>query len=667
MAGRYNLIEEYAEGDSGEVDDVGLAPYWVLCAVRLKTPLSYSRDQKKSVLNASEAGQIRGMTIITSDCVKLNIQGSKGQHTKQLTATLLQTHTNYLIDLLPSDWLLAWIVHGKDKLDKLVERIKKLEPCNKWDDGLKFVGRVESVYKDQDRDPETGKKRAAYSLTAFGFRELDTSIFYDPFLRSVDTAQVGTWMARIGLDIREIFANTATDGQSDNVHLLISKFLEVFVGRGLPKEINTSQAPQLRQATSGGIVDGGKSEEAPFAYLVPKEVGDLLGKKSRSKKGGILAYADLMELLFGVQKYNEHEDATDWKAFIPDIAGDDALTTGSQRYTGTPLMGAFLPLMPNFDNRPMWSVLQQYLNPPINEMYTCLRVNEQGSVVPTIVLRQIPFTTPVLAAKIERGAVEGGAMTYTGFMDVPRWVLPAVLIERMRVGRSDATRCNFVHVYGQNADVASNVGMSQQLAQNQPIRDDFDIQRSGLHALMTTVACREINKVGNVPSKWMELIADRAIGSQYTLNGTVQTLGIEAPICEGDNLEFGNAVFHIESVGHSCSIDTGSGSRSWMTFMTLTNGLRVATVQTHDGADGPESFSSTTDQAENDKFPLYPGLTDEDQRELDPRTGVDDNHENEKVDTDSNKLLPFDPGDSAATDSERAETSGPPGVSPPRI
>lgn len=649
MAGRYNIVREYADTDAPEtVDDVATAPYWVLCAVRLNKPLSYSRDQKRSVSkDTSEGAQIRGITIITSDCLQLQIQGSKGQHTKQLSATLLQTHTNYLIDLLPSDWLLAWIVHGEEKQRDLVERIKKLEPCNKWDDGLKFVGRVESVRKAMDRNRETGAKSTRYSLTAYGFRELDTAIFYDPFLRSVDTAQVGTWMARIGLDIRQLFKNTSTQGQQDNVHELIPALMEVFIGRGLPKEANTSQNPRLQQTTGGGIVDGGKPEEAPFAYLVPKEVGDLLGKKSRSKKGGILAYADVLELLFGVQKYNEHENATDWKAFVPDIDADSDLTTGSQRYTGVPMMGAFLPLMPNFDNRPMWSVLQQYLNPVVNEMYTCLRVNEQGSVVPTVVLRQIPFTTPVLAAKLDNLAQYGGngGMPYTGFMDVPRWVLHPVLIEHMDIGRSDATRCNFVHVYGQNADVATNVGMSQQLAQNPPIRDDFDIQRSGLHTLMTTVACREVNKVGNVPSKWIELIADRAIGSQYTLNGSVVTLGIEAPICEGDNLEFGNAVFHIESVAHTCSVETGTGRSAWSTTLTLTNGLRAGTARRNDPEVGGGSSSSTADQAGGDKFPLYPGLVNDDGTELDPRTGVDDNHENEKVDpAKKEEVMPFDPG-----------------------
>jgi hypothetical protein len=62
-------------------------------------------------------------------------------------------------------------------------------------------------------------------------------------------------------------------------------------------------------------------------------------------------------------------------------------------YTGTELLGTFLPVMPELTNKPLWSVLQQFLNPTVNEMYTCLRVNKDNRVVPTLVVRQIPFTT----------------------------------------------------------------------------------------------------------------------------------------------------------------------------------------------------------------------------------------------------------------------------------
>jgi hypothetical protein len=267
--------------------------------------------------------------------------------------------------------------------------------------------------------------------------------------------------------------------------------------------LNTTDDGTFRQTTGGGATEGddGKVTEAPFAYLVPKEVGDLLGKESSdvSKAGGILAYADIMELVFGVQKY-ESTSADDVGVFTPTIDTDNELTRGNHRFTGIDMMGSFLPLMPSFDNSPLWSVLQQYLNPVINEMYTCLRINERGKVVPTMVLRQIPFTTDVLANKIEHSASTDGLPPYTAFSNLPQWVLPGVLVESFDIGRSDANRCNFVHVYGQNADIANNVPITSQIVLNPPIRDDLDIQRSGLHSFMAVVAARLADQVGTCPA-----------------------------------------------------------------------------------------------------------------------------------------------------------------------
>jgi hypothetical protein len=641
MAGTYNLITEFSADT--EADDVSSSPYWVLAVVRLAKPLSYSRNDKKSVsLDPTEGAKVRGgkTLIITDDCLQMSIQGAKESHIKSLSAMLIQTRLNYLTELLPGDWILAWIVHGKDKQQALVKKIKQGKACNGFNDGLKFVGRIESVRKRGVRDPGSGTKTSRYALQCYGFRELDTQIFYDQYLasNSVEAQNIGRWLAKIGLDIRDLFALEA-EQLRDNVHLLIPAFMEIIVGRGVSKNINTNTGGEsvLQAFTGGGpaaSVDADKeSKEAPFAYLVPKEVGDLLGKTSRdvSKSGGILAYADVVELLFGVQKYSS-ATPNDYRVFIPDIATGSPLTNGSHKFTGIEMMGAFIPNFPDFDNRPLWSLLQQYLNPVVNEMYTCLRVNDDGNVVPTLVLRQIPFTSTVLAQKLEQSGVANtaGNVKYTGFMDLPRWVLPPVLVHDYDIGRSDASRCNFVHVYGQSALEAVSVPITDQLVQNAPIRDDFDIQRSGLHTFMTTVAARAVNSVGTTPSVWMELIADHRIGSQFTLNGSVNCFGIQAPICEGDNLEFDRVVYHLESLVHSVQCEPAGGHRTWTTSMTLSNGLRA-----------DDSNSDTSED-----FPIYPGFRSDDNTDLDPgaTSDPDDTNEGEAdSEKDTTEEDPFDP------------------------
>lgn len=633
----YNLALDYS--DNIDADDLSSSAHWVLAIVRLDVPLSYSRQQAGSVnLDVSVGAKTRGQTlIIAEDCVQLSVSRAKASHTKSLQATLKPGAANYLVEVLPGDWVLAWIVHDKDRADDLRFRIARGEACNGARDGFRFLGRVDSMRKSGSRLPNGGRT-VSYALTATAFKELDTQIFYDQNLAdgTLEAQNVGRWLAKVGVDIQAIFAITASDGQQDNVHLLIPTFVELLVGRGVSERINpTGGGKELQAFTGGGPASTGTSpqteseteaKEAPFAYLVPKEVGQLLGRTSRdaSKAGGILAYADLLTLLFGVQKYEGGQPNT-VSAFVPTVAQDDQLTTARHRYTGTPLLGSFLPMMPDLDNRPLWSVLQQYLNPVVNEMYTALRVQEDGSVAPTLVLRQIPFTTTPMAKKLDgdnaqvgltAGASDLHRVAYTAYMSLPRWVIPSTLVTAFNVGRSDAQRVNFVHVYGQNADLATTQTITAQLVQNKPIRDDLDIQRSGLHAYMSTVACREVNTVGTTPSVWMELAADWLIGGQYVLNGTIACRGVSLPVAEGDNVEFDGVVYHVEGITDTCSVGP-SGARSWTTTFTVSNGYNAA-----------DSDSDTDPQ-----FPIYPGFNGGNQgggapapnalEDLDPGLSVD--------------------------------------------
>jgi hypothetical protein len=71
----------------------------------------------------------------------------------------------------------------------------------------------------------------------------------------------------------------------------------------------------------------------------------------------------------------------------------------------------------------------------------------------------------------------------------------------------------------------------------------------------------------------MEIIADIMMGAHMTLTGTIEMVGIQAPICPGDNLEWDDVVFHIESVTHVCSINTNNGIKSFHTIVALSHGV----------------------------------------------------------------------------------------------
>lgn len=666
-AATYDLVADFAGGPLNQdalFDGPSTSPGWLVCVVRVGIPLSYSRSKRASVDDGdkSAVAKVRGPNLlIASDCVSLSVQGAKASHTKSLTAELIQTDHNYLVEILPGDWVLAWMVSHQDQLTDLIAKVKKADPsdpCNTANSGLKFVGRVDSVRKRMRRDSQSGKRTSSVTVAATGFHALDTSFFYDPSLSEADLQNsIGDWLAKMGVEISAVFQADINDEQTANTRPMISAMIDILVGKGIGSGINGGLPSQVQSVTGAG-----STKEAPYSYAIPRAVGALLGNTHASKPGGVLSYADILHTLMGVQSYSQKSsNPADASIFLPDVQGGAGAgaATSNRMYTGQELLGVYLPTGPSFANTPLWSILQQYLNPHINEMYTAMRVNLAGLIVPTVVVRQIPFTTNafVTTSHHQRENTLFGPPTQndvyptetvdvtnsinvTRFLDLPRWRLHGALVAGdVDLGRSDATRFNFVHLLGQNSveTPEGQVDNSYQLAENPPVRDDIDLQRSGLRPYLAQVACRVKSQIGQTPRLWNDLIADRVIGSQYTLNGSLSAIGIQAPIAEGDNLEFDRIVYHIESIAHRCRVSQ-DGKRSFITTMTLSNGMEAGAPDHSD-------------------FPYYPGFSPDSLRAYDPGISIDDRLDRGDP--------PLDKGDLVVTNKDGSVPPGPESPSKP--
>ncbi|MBA3353719.1 MAG: hypothetical protein H0U23_15085 [Blastocatellia bacterium] len=653
MPGTFNVGSDY--GIAPDDDFISADAYWIIAVIRLGFPLSFSRQKMASVTKDLTFGALTRAVkplVITDDCMQMSIQNSKKSPTKNLSATLKQTDVNYLTEILPGDHVLAWIVNSPTKYKSLLDRIEKPDgtpasACNKFDDGLKFVGRVHSIRKTVQVSGQSGIRTSSYSLQCFGFSELNTQMYYDNNLASQDVLKndLGQWMARLGIEYQQLFADDATTGiKKNNINLIVPTLLDLIVGRGPTKrkEINVD-------AADGKTI----SATAPYSYTIPLQVGKLLGAEPES--GEIMAYADILELLQGVQSYPNTQG---YQVFIP----AHKTTRVRRRVSPTPMLGTFLPFFMELTNIPLWSLLSRYLNPTINELFTALRVNPEGNIMPTIVMRQIPFTSECFDPDVKDESDNGqekafgpqlptpstASMPFTRHVSgMPRWGIPAVMIKSVDLGRSDATRFNFIHVYGQSSKTANNNSVPNQMVLNPPVRDDLDIIRSGLRPYMTTVECWVSDTVGKVPTAWMKLIADSLIGSHLTLNGTITCLGIQSPICEGDNLLFDGVVYHIEGVSHQVGIDM-MGHKAWSTSIQLTNGMRA------NGATDDERMSAT-------KSPIYPGLRLDDNTQYDPGLSLE-HRATSGGESAPNQDYPEE-GDSPAKETARSE--GPTQLAPP--
>lgn len=599
---RYDLIRDFQtelRDDLQGVSDphyLGKASFWALAVVQLGRPQSFSRRTFKSLGSVVEgAFTRRAKPFVITDASHVTISGSKRSHTKTLEATLPPT-ANYLSQtaVAPGDWLLAWCWSNEEDARRVLKQVRDGQAANGFGDGLKFVGRVHSVRKGVDVEPG-GTQNSSYSLQGVGFEELDTSFFYDFALATAAAVKndIRPFMAQLGLEFSKWAeqAQMAAGNISDNADRVITALIDVIVGKGVAATINTPvERGAAAAALLGSSVGGGlklapqANKEAPFAYLVPVSVATMLGRDPTERsKERVFGYADILDTLIGVQRYTANASNTT-ATFTPDLfyPALAAESTRSRKKTDTPLKGTFLPVNPSFVNQPLFQLLQQFLNPTINEMYTALRTDENGAVMPTLVVRQIPFSTEAIRERPE--------FPLTRFLALPRWVVAPVMVRGYNVGRSNATRVNMIHVYGDASAYASNRSVTNQMVRNPPIFDATDIQRSGIRPLMRTVNCALADQVRVDGARiWMEAIADWTIGSQYTLNGSLHLAGVQSPVAEGDNVEFDGVVYHVEAVTHDCSMGP-DGQKSFITTLEVSNGMP---------ADQGEAL---------DDFPRYPGF-----------------------------------------------------------
>ncbi len=551
----YDLMQDLHDPASPE-NHLDMVAAWALCVVRFKKRNTFDRtklasgDQDGSVV----AAELQPLVIV-EDCISMMTSKTKESMSGSLVATL-KADVNYAAEIAPGDWILGWMTRTPEKIDQIVGRVGRGEPVNGFHDCLKFLGRVSSIRKQMNTSAD-GHKTVTYALQAISFQEFSSQVYWDPALQVSESA-IFTYQGRLGILVENIVAEGGID-----INKIIPELIETLYGRGIPPQGSNPAGFRETQIVTGHTSGTG---EAPFSFVVPETVGKLLGIKSRSKTSGVLAYADLLQRLIGRQKYDSEGTA--------DQAPQTLLASKLQPRL-QPMEGLFVVAVPQFSGRTIWSVLNDYLNPPLNEIYTTLRVDGAGSILPTVVVRQLPFSTTLYKTfKTIQGTFVLSEEEQTFFTELPRWRLPPPALLSYDIGRSDSLRFNFIHLTAQTTAQTLPNSIGWQLANTPPIRDVQDIQRNGMRAdMLTAMTNLKDSRLG--VQKWMILRADISMSQQLMLNGTVNSYLIEEPICEGDNFEMDETLFHIENIVHTGSV-TSDGHRRAMTTLQLSYGVRTA-------------------------------------------------------------------------------------------
>ena len=330
---------------------------------------------------------------------------------------------------------------------------------------------------------------------------------------------------------------------------------------------------------------------------MPPIIGQLMGIPS------VKSAQDIYALLFGIQSYAP--------GLTPGTLTD--LATGMNPVDSLlPCPGKTLLKAEYWNNQKAWSIINQYTNAPVNELYTCFKISKKyNTVLPTVVFRQIPFSTDAFAST---------GINSTPFLSIPRWKIHSSLVMEADLGRDEAARFNFVQYFGRGTLGDTGSAAAEEIAHKNYVTDITDINRSGLRPYIISSQFDEKLSdssgitdptAGSFQSpSWAKIMADAVMEGHLKMNGTLLCAGIVEPITVGDNCEFNNTVYHIEAVTHTCSVSPNDGKISFRTQLSLSHGVNVDPNQTslYPQMQNTNAYSERIMDASN--YHILPGISE---------------------------------------------------------
>ncbi len=505
--------------------------------------------------------------VVENDCIKLSVVQNKGTYTPSMEATLLMTDVDYETEIAPGDFVFVNMTNYMEDLGTANDTVTKvgargiakrayaLQAINNVDDGFKGLFRVQTARKILAViDPEVGTKAVIFKITGYGFSEFNNLIYFNPNLLSQEEQESNLlFLKNFNNDWQQIL--NALQGINDsNLQELMKFLIDSFIGCG------------INDSTGVGF----PHKNLNTHFYMPANVGKLLGTPD------VIAAKDIYNYVFGIQQYSAATNQTLSQGMNPSnlvMQGKNYWNTGNNSKVG----GYFVPASGFWNKEKAWSIMTQFVNDPLNEMYTCFRVSPNGNIMPTIVFRQVPFTNEDFSAVVfDANGVPSVGYNTTRFLTIPRWEISPAITMLVDIGRSDAARINYVE-YNGNSFIGGDYTAMQAVASKNYLYDIDDVKRSGLRpAIYNTPYDVSPNSHGSNSPIWAKIVGDFMMGGHLKFNGTIQCLGIQDPITVGDNLQFDGVVYHIEQVVHEFDISVGNGKKKFRTTLSLSHGVSIA-------------------------------------------------------------------------------------------
>jgi hypothetical protein len=621
-------------------------PSWVVAFVRFEEPASIYGKGVKNLQKTKDR-----ITVIENDCISVTVTSSKGSFGKHASLNMKVGEIYYPNMVSPGDWVFVWMVDYQDDADKITKLLLANSngngKLNDWYSGLKFVGRIIRV-DDVQSVSQNGVWNLVQSIQCQAFLEFATSIYYTYISKGFVTPTAG--LPEGSTDSTTLSAKAKIDPQNQS-RILINALLRSAQDLDL-QFIKLFESSQAKLSPDDMIqflfvmifgVDREKINENNKARRmfndaieVPQQVSMILNRPSAKRLW------ELYNLYLGIQDYAPGNGVAPWEEFTPIV--DVQASTGFNTQTGT-IQNIFfrtnarctgwIPFYPpNWENVNVWELLSRYVNSPFNEMYTALRCNASNAIVPTLVVREVPFGT-YLYDKLEIGALFNLGIDNNGrvtevrdpsrplsdierqetknrvteqtdlsiatfkaknptpsqvprgmFHKLPRWIIDQSMVISINTSAAEVNRVNLVQVFCRRPGV--EIGLSgispEEYKQNQfavgnYVVDDQDITRHGLRAVVLESPFDDPtqNKGAGLSPHLCKLKADHLFNGHLKTSGTITLHGVRWPIVEGDNIQVNGVVYHIDSVSHSGQIGV-NGQKQFITTVSVSNGILAASL-----------------------------------------------------------------------------------------
>jgi hypothetical protein len=520
---------------------------------------------------------------IHSDILNVSCSNTKSQLSPTFTATLVMGDINYTTAIHPGDFVFLNIVNWQTQAVDIAKRAIALEPINDIEDGFCGVYKIQTVRKTLSVD-SNGSKTYQCQIAGAGFTEFNNIISFNPAIADA--------FKKEAQDLSQFYLGDFFSQklkQNSSIQEMIQDLLVVLIGQSLKEDAKVENY-------------GNKH------FKMPDGVGKLLGIE------GISYASEMYNYIVGVWANKSSSDG-----FFPGFStgvGDSRGNSNVNNFfpTDIPLQGDILIGLDDWNNSTAWSIIQQYINSAMNEIYTCYRLSptNNNKVLPTVVIRQKPFTSPEF--------VESDGIPVTKFMDLPRWVLNPDLVYSATLGFEEAARINFVQCFTRRMAGTAPTDHTLQISLGNFFYDTADIQRNGLkpYTISSNFDFPTKGKEELRAKPWARINADWIIGTHLKSAGNIECVGIEDPICVGDNLSFDNTIYHIESITKNLYLAMDGKNRFTTSFKVSYGIEKSSTSKKTEYPEMTNQDSQTNrEQDYNKGSKILPGFSDTE--DIDPR------------------------------------------------